>query len=300
MAIKHHTQHPFNFANGARLLFVALLVSGLFTINGCQAVVGAVSSGFADDLSEAILNNDDLHIVEEGLPTYIILIDALLLSSGDNADLLLAAAELNGAYAAAFDEDPQHRKSLSAKALRQALKGSCLKQTLLCDIESKKYDEVVPVVATIGEKNIEVLYALARAWAGWIHAHADEMQAVAQLSSVRLLIERVVELDELYDFGSPHMYMGMFESLLPPALGGRPEVAKVHFQRAIDISEGRNLYAKVLYAQSYARLVYDRELHDRLLNEVVEANPLVESYTLQNTVAQKLAHELLDDADEYF
>ena len=57
---------------------------------------------------------------------------------------------------------------------------------------------------------------------------------------------------------------------------------------------------KVLYARHYARLVFDRELHDRLLNEVIEAQPDVPGYTLGNTLAQQQARELLDSGRRLF
>ena len=58
--------------------------------------------------------------------------------------------------------------------------------------------------------------------------------------------------------------------------------------------------AKVMYARHYARLIFDRALHDRLLNEVLEADPDVTGYALANTLAQKQAKELLESADDYF
>ena len=53
--------------------------------------------------------------------------------------------------------------------------------------------------------------------------------------------------------------------------GARPEVAREHFERAIELSEGRDLSIKVEYARRYARLVFDQELHDRLLTDVLNA-----------------------------
>jgi hypothetical protein len=57
---------------------------------------------------------------------------------------------------------------------------------------------------------------------------------------------------------------------------------------------------KVLYARQYARAKFDRELHDRLLQEVLKTKPNIPGYTLINTLAQKQARELLDNADDYF
>ncbi len=58
--------------------------------------------------------------------------------------------------------------------------------------------------------------------------------------------------------------------------------------------------AKVVYAKLYAKMLFDRPLHDRLLTEVVETDPAIAGYTLINTYAQKQARQLLDEADEYF
>ncbi len=57
---------------------------------------------------------------------------------------------------------------------------------------------------------------------------------------------------------------------------------------------------KVVYAKLYAKMIFDRPLHDRLLTEVVETDPDIPGYTLINTYAQKQARQLLDEADEYF
>lgn len=56
----------------------------------------------------------------------------------------------------------------------------------------------------------------------------------------------------------------------------------------------------VEYARGYARLVYDRELHDSLLNRVLVADPRQSGYTLLNTLAQRQAAELLASANDYF
>ena len=53
-------------------------------------------------------------------------------------------------------------------------------------------------------------------------------------------------------------------------------------------------------AERYARMKFDRPLHDRLLNEVLAADPQAKDYTLSNTLAQRQAHKLLNSADEYF
>lgn len=107
-------------------------------------------------------------------------------------------------------------------------------------------------------------------------------------------------LDETYQKGSAHLYMGILQSLLPAALGGKPEIARQHFETAIQLSENKNLMARVSYAEHYARLVFNQALHDKLLKEVLEAKPEQPGLTLMNTLAQQKARQLLETGKDYF
>jgi hypothetical protein len=46
--------------------------------------------------------------------------------------------------------------------------------------------------------------------------------------------------------------------------------------------------------------MFDQELHDRLLNEVLAADPVVEGMTLTNRIAQERAKDLLASSKDYF
>jgi hypothetical protein len=120
------------------------------------------------------------------------------------------------------------------------------------------------------------------------------------LGRAKALIQRVAELEPEYANGGAFLYLGVFETLLPPAMGGRPELGRQHFERALQISEERNLMVKVMLADQYGRLMFDRELHDRLLQEVMAADVQAPGLTLMNTVAKERAEQLLDSGDDYF
>ena len=113
-------------------------------------------------------------------------------------------------------------------------------------------------------------------------------------------MSHIAALDQTYHDGEVYLYLGMLESILPPALGGQPDVARQFFEKARTLSDNKNLMVLVLYAQHYARMVFDRELHDSLLKTVIAANPQQKGLTLTNTLAQKRAVELLQSADDYF
>lgn len=277
-----------------RELTVVFLVSLL--LNGC-AGFGAMT----DALSRAALNQQDAAIVRDGIPPYLILVDSLILDDPDDSELLLAAARLNGAYASAFLADPQRQKLMSAKALDYARRALCEELEEVCAASGGPLSAYQAALAEVdGSDELPYLYGYAVAWAGWVQANSGNWQAIADLPKIQASIERVLALDDTYDYGNAHVYMGVLLTLRPESLGGQPEAARMHFERALTISGRRNLMAMVLYAQKYARLVFDRELHDRLLREVLAADVEQPGLTLANTLAQQQARGLLDGSDDYF
>ena len=278
-------------------LFAPLL---LLQVAGCASVISSFTQGFAESLSDAILNNDDLQMVRDGAPSYLILVDSLVARSPDDAYMLQQSAMLHSAYAAAFVSDEARAQRLHAKAKNQALLSVCLQLRDACQLNRRPYKEFESWLVRRGPKDVPVLYDLGTTWAGWIQANSDDFNAIAELARVKALMLRVEELDPDYDSGGVYLYLGVFETLFPPAMGGKPEVGRGYFEQAVERSQGANLLAKVMFAESYARLVFDRELHDELLNQVMQAPAAMPGLTLMNTVAKEQAQQLLDSADDYF
>ena len=273
----------------------ALLLSG-----GCSLFISGAVDNAADNLTAAILNQDDPETVRDGAPAYLLLMDSLVEGSPDDADILQAASSLYAAYAAVFVEDPERAARLSGRARSYASRGLCAANASGCGLVELSFEQLEARLASFGEQDLPALYTLGVAWLVYIRAHSDDWTAIADLPKVESLLGRILELDETYERGSVHAFLGILKTLRPPALGGRPDEAREHFERAIEISGGRDLGVKVEFARSYARLLYDRDLHDRLLDEVLETDPHEPGLTLMNTLAQRDAASLLKDADNYF
>jgi hypothetical protein len=176
----------------------------------------------------------------------------------------------------------------------------CRESRATCESEDGSLDEFVAALGRAGTADVPSLYGFGAAWAGWVQARPGDWGAIAEIPKIEALMQRVVELDDSHERGGAHLYLGVLLTQRPASLGGQPERAREHFDRAVAMSQGRNLMAKVLYARQYARLVFDRSLHDRLLNEVLAADPEAPGLTLGNTLAQQQALVLLAEADEYF
>ena len=267
---------------------------------GCGAIVSNVTNQLATDLSSAILSSPDKQVVAEGLPAYLLLVDALVESNPRDKALLGTAATLNGSYAGAFLTDESRLQHFATKAKELAFRASCLHDSTLCGLEDVSFENFQKNLEALGPNDIDVLYTLGSSWAGWIQAYSGDLMAVAELPRPKMIIEKVVELDEGYSDGSALMYMGVFATLLPPALGGQPEVGRAFFERAISVSNGRNLYAKVLFAENVARPLFDRELHDQLLDDVLASEANAGDLTLQNVIAKDIASQLKASADDFF
>jgi hypothetical protein len=279
-------------------LLPALLI--LFALTGCASLVSSASGKLANNLSNAILNQDDPETVQAGMPSYLLLVDSLIEGDPQNENMLLAGSKLYGAYAAAFVKEPERAKRLARKARDYSDRALCAHDAKFCNVLDKPFEEFSAAIATLKTDDVPLLYASGTAWAGWIQANSSDWNAIADLAKVKAAMTRSVELDETYSHGEGHLYLGVFATLLPPALGGKPEEGRVHFERAIQLSAGRDLMAKVEYARRYARITYNRELHDRLLQEVLDANAMEPGLTLSNVLAQRQAKELLGSAESYF
>ena len=276
------------------------LLACLLVLAGCTTLVSSMTENLAGDLAAAILENPDVDVVREGAPAFLLLIDGLLEGSPDSVALLSQAALLNSAYAGAFVQDGERSRLMAAKAKGLAERALCLGVRGGCGVANQPFAEFERWTATLQAKDVPLAYGLATSWAAWMQANSDDFNAIADLGKVKLLMQRIAELDEGYDYGGPHLYLGVFETLLPPALGGRPEVGRAHFERALALAEGRHLLTQVMFAEQYARLVFDRALHEELLSEVLAAAVEVPELTLMNAVAKRRAQELMETADAYF
>lgn len=276
-------------------LFCAGVLSILFA--GCA---GMATQRLANNVSHAILNQDDPTLVQSGAPAYLLLIDGRIDRQPRDIDLLIAGARLYSAYAGVFVDDPERARRLAEKGLDYARRALCQRHAAICDTEQGPFDAFKPTLAPVTTADVTLLYTYGAAWAGLIQVSSGDWRALADVPKVEAVMERVIELDETYQRGQAHLYLGVMRSQLPPSLGGKPEQGRAHFERAIDLSGGRNLMAKVAFAEYYARLTFNRPLHDRLLKEVLEADPVEQDMTLSNALAQRRARVLLAGAPDYF
>ena len=284
----------------AAMTAMAATIVASLVLGGCATLISSATSGMADNLSSAILNQTDPETVRDGAPAYLLMMDSFVEGSPDSSRMLQAAAKLYAMYGAVFTEDPDRAKRLTQRAWSYGQRALCAQKNDVCNVKALGFDEYDAAMTKLDDGDVPALFAYSVSWLAYIRAHSDDWGALAELPKAESAINRLYELDPGFEGGAIHLYLGILATLRPPALGGKPEEGKMHFEKAIEMSDGKDLTAQVEFAKSYARMLYDRELHDRLLTQVIEADPSAEGLTLFNIIAQRNAQELLATADDYF
>jgi len=280
-------------------LFLGILLAGP---QGCASKLKlAVAGSFVQDVALATARHDDIDLATQAAPTYLLLLEGLLGDHPDNQTLLTATAQAYMGYGALVEsEDPNRARPLYRRAKTYGLRALAQKGKIAPLLDAP-FTEFSGVTQHLKAGDVELVFWAASSWGSWISANTDSMGALAQLPKVILLMEWVLQQDESIQFGSPHLFLGIFHAALPPALGGKPDRALSHFNRALEISQDQSLMPRVLMARYYARQIFDRQLYESLLHEVL-ALPIdtVPELTLQNVAAQRQARQLLKETDDFF
>jgi len=284
----------------AGFLLPVFLLSSVLIISGCSAIASSAGSSLAGNLTTAMLDQPDPELVREAIPAYLMMLDSFVVGNPESESMLAAASQLYAAYGAAFVDDPDRAKVLTARARDYGNRALCASNKAACDLGQLPFDEYVVQVQKVNPKSANALYSYALANLAYIRANSADYTALADLPKVQAALEHLLAIGPGANEADAYMYLGILNTLRPAALGGDPETGRANFERAMELSEGKNLAVKVEYARSYARLVYDRELHDQLLNDVLALPVEQPGLTLFNTIARDEAISLLASADEYF
>jgi hypothetical protein len=279
---------------GKALLAVLVL---LFS-TGCTSLV---VNPLLDSLTVSLQKQTDLELLRDGAPSLLLVLDGLIAGDPDNKPLLIAATKAYGAYAATLYEDGniERAANMSIKARDYGI--NLISQLPgLENINGQTLSEIDDALVRTSPGQADSLFWGAYGWATWIQYQDGAPAAMADLPIVELIMLRVVELDESYYYGGAHIFLGAYYGSRPQMYGGKPEVSRKHFERALTLNKRLFLLTHVSYAQTYARIIFDRELYLKLLTEVIE-QPLADSeIASSNKLAKVIAEKLINQVDEYF
>ena len=283
------------------LVMAGLILSSAACIPVKSARVAAVALTL-QDVAQAASKQTDATIIREGTPAYLMLVDGLIEAYPDNRELLVAGCKGYASYASMFvsDDQPKEAEALYLKAKLYGFRALADRGDF-GQAASGSLDEFKSFLQRYKKEDVPALFWTASAWAGWISSNLGNVEAVGDLPVFGATLDRVLELDDTYNYGGPHLLMGVYLAVRAPVLGGGLTEAKKQFDRAFSISGNKVLAGKVLFAQYYAVGIKDRQLFEGTLREVMAA-PVdeVPEMTLANTLAKEKAKKLMSKTEEYF
>ena len=275
-----------------------------------RKAVGMVAETLASS-GDVFTRDDDLELVGDAIPFGLKLYESLLDSAPTNKDLLIATCSNFTQYGVAYIEtealvlgEAQHHDEvvhLNERALKLYLraKGYCERamEVRFPGIMQKLPADPVGALAKTEKKDVPLLYWMAASWGSAIALGVDRPDLVIDMPTVRACAERAIALDETWSRGTLHE---MFVSLdsLPPALGGNPERARMHFSKAVELQKGLSPGPYVALALGVAVPAQDRTEYEKLLKEALAIDPEKDpSNRLVTLVQQRRARALLDQID---
>lgn len=160
-------------------------------------------------------------------------------------------------------------------------------------------EHVQDAVSILGADAVPALYWRASNLGRW--ARLDGFATVLSFKDeIRAVMTRCMELDRYYFFAGPDRYFGAFFAIAPTYAGGDLDRSQQHFEESI--RRAPNYFGThVLYAENLAVKRQDREAFEEHLNTVIEGDPeSLPEAAPENRVEQRLARDLLEQADDLF
>lgn len=296
----------FRWQRGINRLLLVSLVCGL-ACQSCSAwtqriAVQTISQIIADGLP-AYRRESDLLLAEQALAANVKLGEALLETDPHNPTLLLQATQGFATYTYAFVEaqiaeargqDLQRVMFHTQRAQQLYHRGLHYGWRLL-----SRYDpawkqapslELTSFMTHLQQLTVEAMPALfwtAFCWGGLLNMEREALETITAWPRLEAMLARLLELDETYFYGAPHLLQAVQYASRTPLLGGNPAQAQHHFARARSLSAGRLLLVLLLEAQYYATQIQDRSLFTTRLQQILDApDTLFPEQALLNAVAK--------------
>jgi len=259
-------------------------------------------------------SDDDPELIKAALPFSLKLMESLLAESPRHQGLLFATASGFTQYSFAFvQEDAEEietanlarARELQARARRLYLRA---RDYGLRGLEARHpgftrrlKENPKAAVEPLRKADVPLLYWSAVSWAAAIAMAKDSPDAVGDLPRVEAMIDRSLALDETWDHGAIHGFLITFEMGRATGTGDRPARARKHFDRAVELSDGKLCGPYVSYAEAVCIPAEDRGQFEKLLQQALALNPDNDPPTrLVNLIMQRRARWLLSRVDKLF
>lgn len=306
----------------ARLTGVVYLAVGLASAGCMTNLAAGTTVKVIAKASPAIQRYEDPDLAAEGIPGSIATMEGLLEIRPDDTFLREILARTYASYGFGFMEDRmedavtkddeagiEHYRKRAGMAYRRARELALGSLTIWNDDGGGAEAQIkagLPAFTAYAsdfddKDQAPTLFWGAYAWARYIGLNRDDVNALADLPYVTVLVDRLMKIDPTYMGHAPHALRAGLIGTAPAQLGGRPAEAKKEFEIAIAATKGRNLMYLVMEANIVAVALQDRALYKKLLTTALDApTDIDKDNRLSNQLAKRRAARYLADIDRLF
>jgi len=285
----------------------AALAGALILLAGCspkQMSLNRMAYALASATS-VYESDNDVEFVRVAAPSTLKTIEMLLSQSPDHPELLLTACSGFTQYSYGFlhvesevrAADPAAAADLRSRAGRmyQRARGYCLHGLEVrhpgMTLKALAADPAATLKAATVD-DVPWLYWTAAAWGADLALAPNQMLRITEVASVRALLNRAKALNDSWEQGAIYEGLIAFDAL-PPLLGGSPAAARADFDKAMQLSDRKSVFAYVALAATITDPAEKKRLLESALAIDVAA---LTSRRLTNLIAQRYARALLSAA----
>jgi hypothetical protein len=276
----------------------------IIILSGCsfQKIALRSTAGIFAYGVQALYDETDLPLAEQAMASNLKLLEGFHKADPSNQDILLLLTQGYSSYSMGFVEEESAARARVFYLRARDYGFLMLRETkVFKDSIPLQINNFISAVQNVEKSELPALFWTAFAWGGWINLSKDDPQAIFDMGKVKAMMQRVIDLDEGYFYGTAHLFFGSIYGSLPRMLGGDPEKAKFHFEKCLALSGEKLVLAYVYLARYYAQPLLDDALFDKYLKIVLEA-PLdvLPDNRLLTAIARDKAQKLIAKKEDLF
>lgn len=296
--------------------WLALLLISSLACSGCSTRRLAVDA-FSDALAQGggtYARDDDPELVKAATPFSLKLMESLLEENPRHAGLLTTAAMSFTRYAYGFvqleadeieSDDLAGAEAMRDRAARLYLRAKRYGLRALDEEHrgfSRQFEEdPATALGAARKKDVPALYWTAAAWAGAIALSKDQPEMVGQIPRMEAMMTRALELDEAFDRGAIPAFFITYAMSRPGPQVEREALARKFFERAVELSHGREASPFVALAEAVSVQNQNAQEFEELLGLALTIDAAAYPDTqLVNLIMQRRARWLLSREADLF
>jgi len=297
---------------------LCLVLSVSCSIN--KMAINAVSDAISGTGSSDVFTGDpDPELVGDALPFAIKMYEALLSQNPKHQGLLLTTGSLFVMYANAFVQGPaemldpidyyQERLESLERAKKLYLRGTEILYSALnyrysgFSAATVQEGTLAPLLKKCKKDDVSLLYWTAAGSFAAYSIDVFDFNLGYNIPEWGAMMARAYELDPDYNNGAIDEFYILYYASLPENMGGDKDKAEIHFQRALEKSGGLSAGAYVSYAKAVCANAQNQD-YDAFVENLEKALDIDpdqdKSNRLVNTISQRKAKHMLDNAYDYF